>query len=196
MYLVALFGVLTPKTAGAQGVPNVAHFDSTYNAGMSHADSLWTPIYLDPAITRDTARVNAAVRVARQVYSEVNAAAASKRLTVRDSTVSCDDDERDSDDFQVFSDTTGAVRKLVWSGGDDDLGTTTEYYYSASARIRFMFQKGASVRGWAWESRWYYDDSGAIVKQVYEISKGRGMFQPQLIARDPWTFIRDFCKQQ
>lgn len=148
---------------------------------------------LSAATATDTARVNAAVRTARHVYGEVNAAAKAGRLLVRDTSCLQEDPAGGRDEFRFMSDSSGLVRYLRWQGGTDDMAVQTEYYYDSKGRLRFTYQRVNHTAGLRWSSRWYYDDAGALVKRINETEKRGAMPQAENAARDPRKFVRRIC---
>jgi hypothetical protein len=148
-----------------------------------------------PEITRDTARVNAAVRAARVTYREVQARLAARAYAYLEE--DCEAGDGATNDFQTWRDSSGTVRKLRLVLDDRDAIVHYEFFYDPLQRLRFTLVIVDGVGEQSSEARYYYDDGGVLVRKVDTITRGTHDFpQPERRALDPVQYVREACEKE
>ena len=144
-----------------------------------------------PGAPGDTA---AAIRAARATYQEVERAIAEHRLSRRDTTVTCDEEEPGM--AVVFHrDSSGVVRRFEWSGGSEDHAVRNQYFYDASGKQRFAFVTLGAVNGTEYEERVYFGDQGEVVRRLKKVVKGPGFPIPgEQGIPDPRAWLLTACQ--
>lgn len=85
---------------------------------------------------------------------------------------------------QIFTDSTGFVRKLIRQGGSDDSAVTYTYYYDAGGALRFVYIVGGAVNGTVIQHRIYFDPDGVKIWEIQKLVKGPGYAFPTVWPRE------------
>jgi hypothetical protein len=135
------------------------------------------------------------IRAVRVVYQEVTRAAAEERLTRRDSTVECGENDLGSE-ITVWREPSGRIRQLTWAGGTDDHAQTVRHYYDRAGRLRFVFITRGAVNGTEQEARLYFGEAGQLLRRVEAQKKGPGYpFGDPEFAWRPEEWMRQLCSE-
>ena len=100
----------------------------------------------------------AGVEEVKDVFAEEEAATLTK-----ESLSDCSDDAQW--DVTVFRDSSGVIRKLERAEGSEDHTQTSTSYFDTRGRLRFLFVKAGAVPDGHVEARWWFDESGKVIKQ-------------------------------
>jgi hypothetical protein len=124
----------------------------------------------------------------------VQQALAAHRLSSRDSTVTCEEDEPGT--ALVFHrDSSGVVRLFEWRGGSEDHAVHNQYFYDSVGRQRFAFVTLGAVNGTEYEERVYFGDHGEVVRRLKRLVKGPGFpIAPERGVSDPLAWVRTICQ--
>lgn len=112
--------------------------------------------------TLSLAGVDGGVDEVKRVYEDIEAAVTAKTLKV-ESLQDCSDDGYW--EVEVFRDAAGAIRKLERAEGSDDHLQTASSYFDTRGRLRFLYVKAGAVPDGHVEARWWFDETGKIIKQ-------------------------------
>jgi hypothetical protein len=93
--------------------------------------ALPTGLAAQAAVPRAGIDTAAAIRVARATYQEVQRALGAHRLSRRDTTVTCHDEEPGLA-LMFHRDIIGVVRHFEWRGGSEDHAVRNQYFYDAA----------------------------------------------------------------
>jgi hypothetical protein len=156
--------------------------------------ALPTRLAAQAAVPRARIDTAVAIRVARATYQEVQRALGAHRLSRRDTTVTCHDEEPGLA-LMFHRDIIGVVRHFEWRGGSEDHAVRNQYLYDAAGRQRFAFVTLGAVSGTEYEERVYFGDHGEVVRRLKRLVKGPGFpVQDEQGIRDPLMWIQTICK--
>ena len=140
-----------------------------------------------------TAGDTALVRSAQSVFREVESALAQRRLTRRDTAVTCPPSGREARG-SVYTDALHRVRRLDTDGGGEDHTEAIATYFDTLGSARFAFAQRGAVNGTQQEERVYYDERGHIIRRVLRQTHGPGYpFDTLSTVPRLQTWIRDLC---
>jgi hypothetical protein len=134
-----------------------------------------------------------AVRSARAVYTEIEAALRQRRLTRRDTTTTCPPNGLEAHG-STYADRQRRIRRVDTEGGTDDHAEGVAVYFNTLGRARFAFVRHGAANGTLQEERVSYDERGRVVRRLIRNVRGPGYPFDSLGAVPRLeTWLRDLC---
>lgn len=138
-----------------------------------------TSIAATPEITAANWRQHPQVKLVRTIVGAINGEMAKGVFKTSERKFSyCEPYEDTLRKLTV--DAKGIVRRYETQGGSDDSSLTTDHYYDASGRLRFVFISGGAVNGSVLEHRIYFDEAGKRIWEEHKYLKGPGYTFPEV----------------
>ena len=151
--------------------------------------ALSAPLPAQTATAGDTVGVGSA----QSVFRDVESALTQRRLTRRDTAVTCPPSGREARG-SVYTDALQRVRRLDMDGGGEDHAETIATYFDTLGRARFAFAQRGAVNGTQQEERVYYDERGHVIHRLLRQTHSPGYpFDTLSTVPRLETWIRDLC---